>query len=218
MKIFIDVLTGKELCSDSYPISKACDGAVMVLESKKVQVGEEEIDIGANPSTEDGGGDQGEGVDKTKATVINIAHNHNLQQMQMEKKEYKEFQKGYWKQLKNAIDKRRFSVLGFDDDYKAPSDKAVAKAAEKEAESKLSVDGKAKFAAVVAQLESFKKNFEALQLFIKNEVEANFSEFEFFIPDGCSLDNSMIIPARYVGEALAPSFYIFVDGVIEEKV
>jgi len=83
---------------------------------------------------------------------------------------------------------------------------------------KLEKDGKTAVDDANKRLASFKKNYEALATFIKDEVEANFKEFDFYLPgDGASLGGCMIIPARFIGEATTPSFYFFVDGLIEQK-
>jgi len=71
---------------------------------------------------------------------------------------------------------------------------------------------------MAARFESYKKNFAALQKFVKDEILANFDEFEFYTgAEPAAIGSCMIIPARYIGEALAPTFYFYVDGLVGEK-
>jgi len=111
----------------------------------------------------------------------------------------------------------RYIALGFDEEYKAPADKTEAKNAEKEAIAKLDKVGKAALEEANTRLQNYKKNFEALQNFVKDEIEKNFEEFEFYLPNEAHLGASVLIPARYIGESPTPSFYIYIDGVIEQK-
>ena len=53
MLIFEDVISGDELLSDAYDV-KLVDGAVYEADCAMVTVGNGDIDIGANPSAEDG--------------------------------------------------------------------------------------------------------------------------------------------------------------------
>jgi hypothetical protein len=46
MKIFVDVFSGDELCSDSYKIEKVFGDAGIRIKSKYIVVGGENIDIG----------------------------------------------------------------------------------------------------------------------------------------------------------------------------
>jgi hypothetical protein len=213
MLIYNDLLSGQEVASDSYPVKYLADGAIMVCESKKVQEGGGEINIGQNKSAEE----QEEGVEDEVKTVINLVSTHQLVQVKPDLKEYKTLQGQYWKDVLEAINKEKKTLL-FGDDAKAPTDKEELKKAETAAVAKLSKYDKAKYDAVVVRFERYKKNFKALQDFVKNEIVANFSDFDFFIaPEPAELGKCMIIPARYVGEAPAPVFYFFVDGLIEEK-
>jgi len=49
------------------------------------------------------------------------------------------------------------------------------------------------------------------------KLKKNFEEFEFYLPNEAHLGASVLIPARYIGESPTPSFYIYIDGVIEQK-
>jgi len=216
MIVFVDLISGKDICSDSYPSKKMCDGAIVALESKKIEIGGDgdSVDIGANASKEE----EEEKLDSSdKKQVINIVNAHDLQKIELNKKDFKTFQKQYWLKLKAAIDKMRYEALGLGEDYKAPADKTEAKNAEKAAIAKLDKSGKASLDEADKRLESYKANFKKLQTFVTDEIEKNFEEFEFFLPNEAHLGLSVLIPARYIGSALSPTFYVFLDGVIETK-
>jgi len=218
MIVFQDMLSGQDIGTDSYPSKLLASGAVIAMETKKITIGVDEDAIakatGANESKEEGG----EQLDSDKKQVINIVNAHDLQVMKLEKKEFKTMQNAYWKALKQQMDETKFAALGFKKGYVAPTDKKAAAEAESAAEAKLSKADKAAYAAAVKRLESFKKNFPLLSNFIKSEIEPFFEEFDFYIPGGgAELGKCIIIPARFVGEAVTPTFYYWVDGLIEQK-
>jgi len=213
MLVFQDIVSGKEFASDSYPMKTLLDGAVLALESKKIQVGGDKIDTGANASAEEAD----EGTDDTVATKINIVHAHQLQQITLQKKDYKVMQKQYWKLLKEALDKKKNAALGFPEDYKAPADKAEAKKSVDDAVKKLKGSALDEYKKWAGQFESYKKNFEVLQKWSKETIEDNFDNCEFYLPYEAELGSSMIIASMYEGEALAPTFYIVVDGIDQCK-
>jgi len=210
MLIYNDLISGKDICTDSYPCKVLFDGAIMSVESKKVQVGGEEINIGGNASKEE----EEEKLEDEVKTVINIVEAHSLQKMELDVKEYKTLQNAYWKQLLDAINQQKIDLLF---EGKAPA-KEEAKAAETAAVAKLNKADKTKYEAILAQIEKFKKNFKVLQDFVKDEIVKNFKEFDFYIPaEPTILGKSMLVPARWVGDATAPVFYLFTDGIVEEK-
>jgi len=221
MLVYIDLLSGGQVCSDSYPSKLTASGAIMVVESKKVDKGGVSYDIGGNKSA--GGGDdadepvEDESVDDQKVTVINIVDAHSLVPMKISKKEYTLAIKDYYKKLIKKMNSMKFEVLFSDAEYKAPEDKAEAKAAEDEAEGNLDANQKNELKAAKAKVASFKKNFDNIQNFVKDEILKNFDDFEFYMAPDVEFGEGMLIPARYIGEALAPEFYFFVDGVKEEK-
>jgi len=78
MKVWVDLFSGDEMCSDSYKQELIYDGACLEVKAKYVTVGgEEDIDIGAGNAfgggEEDAGGDDCGGV-----TAINVVHAHKL--------------------------------------------------------------------------------------------------------------------------------------------
>jgi len=211
--VYQDILCDKDVASDSYPSKDEAKGAIIALESKKITVGdsEEAINkaIGANESKEEAG----EKMDEAKDTVINIVHAHGLVKVEMTAKEFKATQASYWKSLKAFIDKKRYAALGYEDNYKAPAKKEDAAAADAKAMGKLDKAGKAELAVWDKKLASFKTNYPLLADFVKNEIEKNFEEFEFYIPLDAELGSCIVIPARYVGEAVSPTFYLWTDGI-----
>jgi hypothetical protein len=220
MIIFKDYLNNGEIISDALPSTALAGGAVLAFESKKVQVGGEAINTGANASKEEAE----EGVEDEVKTVINVVDSHALQPIKLDKKEYTTLQNAYWKKLVVELNRRR-GILLHGAESKIPP---TGTAAEKEEAKKLDAAATTKanrdpvkqkeLAEINARLESYKKNFAALQKFIKDEVLANFSEFDFYIAaEPATMDAAMIVPARYIGEAFAPTFYYFVDGMYGEK-
>jgi hypothetical protein len=62
--------TGDELLSDSYNVKDSEDGFFIEVDGKWTEVGDVDVDIGANPSAEEGGED--EGVDGASRKVVDI--------------------------------------------------------------------------------------------------------------------------------------------------
>ena len=75
-----------------------------------------------------------------------------------------------------------------------------------------------KLAGNEAKAAAFKAHQKPLTEFIGKEVLPNFNEFSFYLPKNANTDDGcMIIMARFKGDADAPIFYYFVDGMKEEK-
>jgi hypothetical protein len=219
MIIYTDILNaGAELCSDALPSTLLADGAVLSIESKKVLVGGGEINIGGNASKEEAE----EGVEDEVKTVINLVESHSLQPQKLEKKTFIALQNTYWKQLLTTITAKKNVVL-FGSEEKTPpqttaEQKEEYKKLETAAAAKLKGPVKIEYEGLVARFASFKKNFPALQKFVKDEVLANFAEFDFYsAAEPVTVGSCMIIPARYIGEATAPTFYFYLDGLVGEK-
>lgn len=85
MIIFKDILTEEELLSDSYDMKEVQDGFFYEVEGKWVEVGDVDVDIGANPSAE--GGDE-EGVESTSRKVVDIIDAFRLQETSYDKKSF----------------------------------------------------------------------------------------------------------------------------------
>jgi hypothetical protein len=92
------VITGDELISDSYNV-KEIDGAVYEADCKKIAVGGENVDIGANPSAEEAD----EGTDDATQQVIDVVYSFRLQETSFDKKSYLSHLKGYMKAVKEKM-------------------------------------------------------------------------------------------------------------------
>eukprot|EP01025_Chloroclados_australasicus_P030288 TRINITY_DN303_c0_g2_i1.p3 TRINITY_DN303_c0_g2~~TRINITY_DN303_c0_g2_i1.p3 ORF type:complete len:168 (-),score=31.57 TRINITY_DN303_c0_g2_i1:264-767(-) len=101
MLVYECPITGDELFSDSYDSKEILDGFFLEALGKRVAVGGESVDIGANPSAE--GGDEDEGVDDTQATVVDIIHNNRLQETSYGKKDFKVYYKGWCQALADKL-------------------------------------------------------------------------------------------------------------------
>lgn len=218
MIVYYDIVAAKEVASDAFD-QKLVDGykGVREIQSKKIVFQEVEADIGANASKGDGeDGGEDEGADASEAqTVINVVHAAKLQKMELSQKEFASMQKAYWKRLIEALNKDRYRALGVriseDDDKDTIKEKEAAAMEELSAYEKKAVDD------CKAKMAEFKANFEDLQKFVKEVIIANFGEFEFYLCEEGELGESMIIPARYIGEAEAPIFYFYDAGLRFKK-
>ncbi|KAK3111646.1 hypothetical protein LTR53_012887 [Teratosphaeriaceae sp. CCFEE 6253] len=98
MIIFKDIISGDELVSDSYDI-KLIDGVIYEADCRKITVGGDNIDIGANPSAEEAD----EGTEDATTTVLDIAHSFRLNETQFDKKSYLSHLKSYMKKVKETM-------------------------------------------------------------------------------------------------------------------
>jgi len=98
MIIYKDIITGDEIISDSYNL-KEIDGVAYEADCKKITVGGDNVDIGANPSAEEGGDD----VEDTTQTVIDVVHSFRLNETSFDKKSYLSHLKTYMKKVKDAM-------------------------------------------------------------------------------------------------------------------
>lgn len=98
MIIYKDLITGDEIISDSYNL-KEIDGVAYEADCKKITVGNDNIDIGANPSAEEGD----EGVEDSAQTVIDVVHSFRLNETSFDKKSYLSHLKTYMKKVKDGM-------------------------------------------------------------------------------------------------------------------
>lgn len=68
------------------------DGVAYEADCKKITIGSDNIDIGANPSAE--GGDD-EGADESSQTVLDVVHSFRLNETSFDKKSYLSHLKTY---------------------------------------------------------------------------------------------------------------------------
>ncbi|KAH0252793.1 translationally controlled tumor-associated, partial [Aureobasidium melanogenum] len=99
MLIYKDVITGDEMISDSYDL-KLVDSVVYEADCARITVGGDNIDIGANPSAEDGGD---EGADDQTTSVIDVVHSFRLNETSFDKKSYLGHLKQYMKKVKESM-------------------------------------------------------------------------------------------------------------------
>ncbi|XP_047945950.1 translationally-controlled tumor protein homolog [Salvia hispanica] len=103
MLVYQDLLTGDELLSDSFPYKEIENGCLWEVEGKWVVTGAVDVDIGANPSAEGGGED--EGVDDQAVKVVDIVDTFRLQeQPPFDKKQFIGYIKKYIKALTPKLD------------------------------------------------------------------------------------------------------------------
>ncbi|GAB7341754.1 hypothetical protein MBLNU457_g0087t1 [Dothideomycetes sp. NU457] len=98
MIIYKDIITGDELLSDSYDL-KEIEGVAYEADCRKITIGNDNIDIGANPSAEEAD----EGLEEGQTQVIDVVHSFRLQETSFDKKSYLGHLKGYMKKVKEAM-------------------------------------------------------------------------------------------------------------------
>ncbi|KAL8901986.1 MAG: hypothetical protein Q9207_004929 [Kuettlingeria erythrocarpa] len=102
MIIYKDIVTGDEIISDTYNLIEK-EGAVYEVDCKKVTLGAENFDIGANPSAEEAE----EGVDDSSKQVIDVVDGFRLNFLGDEASGSRAFntKKEYMSQLKTYMKK-----------------------------------------------------------------------------------------------------------------
>ena len=90
MKVWIDVISGDEMVSDSYKHKLIMNDAALEVKAKFVTKGNDHVQIAADEEEEDNG--EGE-------TVINVVDAHNLQETTLSKKDFMAIIKGYLKKV-----------------------------------------------------------------------------------------------------------------------
>jgi len=113
--------------------------------------------------------------------------------------------------------KKKLNAAGFADDYEVPADKDAAKKEEDAKSAELSKYDRRGYEQWVEALVNFKKNFNEVQKFINDKILQDFDNCEFYTAEDGELGSCMIIPAKYVGEEPAPTFFLFTDGIREKK-
>lgn len=120
MLLFNDILTGKDLFSDAYPLQYIENECIISIQSDKIKIGGlDHIEIGANESQETKQDENDEIFDNLNdgnSQVINVVHRHELQKVEIKTiEEFNSLQKNYWKLLVS-----RFKELNKDiTDFKA---------------------------------------------------------------------------------------------------
>ncbi|KAH6762526.1 translationally controlled tumor protein [Perilla frutescens var. hirtella] len=106
MLVYQDLLSGDELLSDSFPYKEIENGMLWEVEGKWVVQGAVDVDIGANPSAEGAGED--EGVDDQAVKVVDIVDTFRLQeQPPFDKKQFIAYIKKYIKNLTPKLEPQK---------------------------------------------------------------------------------------------------------------
>lgn len=99
MLIFKDIVTGDELLSDAYDITTV-DNVVYEVDSTLINIKPgADVDIGANPSAEDGD----DALEDGMITTNNVVYSFRLQETSFDKKSYVTYIKGYMKKVKAEL-------------------------------------------------------------------------------------------------------------------
>jgi len=123
MLLYEDIITGDELFSDAFPV-KEVEGIVYEVDCQMIVVkAGADIDIGANPSSEE----QEEALEDGAAQVNNVVHSFRLQQTSFDKKTYLSYLKGYMRAVKDKLlELEPDSVAAFEKGAAAYAKKIVA--------------------------------------------------------------------------------------------
>ncbi|CEP14329.1 hypothetical protein [Parasitella parasitica] len=99
MLLYMDIISGDELFSDAFtPV--LIDDVLYEVDCKMITIGNDNVDIGANPSAEDA---PDEIMDDAK-TVNNLVHTSRLEPTIFNKKAYISYIKGYMKEIKSKME------------------------------------------------------------------------------------------------------------------
>lgn len=99
MLLYTDILTGDEMFSDAFPI-KTIDDVIFEIDCAMINVKKgADVDIGANPSTEEGE----EALEDGISVENNVVYSFRLQQTSFDKKTYLTHLKSYMKAVKTKL-------------------------------------------------------------------------------------------------------------------
>jgi len=99
MLLYEDILIGDEMFSDAFPV-KIIDDIVFEVNCALITVkAGADVDIGANPSQEEGE----EALEDGASQVNNVVHSFRLQSTTFDKKSYLTYLKGYMKAVKAKL-------------------------------------------------------------------------------------------------------------------
>ena len=86
MKVFKDIISGDELCSDSYPHKLTCNDACLEVKARYVKKGGDQIQIASDDVLED---------DENLETVVDIVDAFKLNEITLSKKDFVAWVKGF---------------------------------------------------------------------------------------------------------------------------
>jgi len=95
MKVFKDIISGDELCSDSYPHKLVMDDACLEVKARYVKKGSDQIAIASDDIIEE---------DENAPTVVDIVDSFQLNEIQMTKKDFLEYIKGFLKAVSAKLE------------------------------------------------------------------------------------------------------------------
>ena len=107
LEIWVDLISGKEMCSDAFPAKPVLDAegneipGLVQVQSRNMTAGGEEIDTGGGNAF--GGAGEDEGADDKAETVDAVEHTFHLQPMEMKKADLKSWGKGYFQGIRGAM-------------------------------------------------------------------------------------------------------------------
>jgi len=108
MLLYKDIFSDDEMFTDAFPI-KEIDGTLYEVDCQTITVkAGADIDIGANPSAEEGGD---EAAEDGSTTVNNVVHSFRLQSTAFDKKSYLTYLKGYLKAVKAQLSEERAPIF-----------------------------------------------------------------------------------------------------------
>jgi len=100
MLLYTDIISGDEMFSDAFPM-KLVDDIVYEVDCAMINIKKgADVDIGANPSTEE----QEEALEEGTERVNNIVHSFRLQATAFDKKTFVSYIKGYMKAVKAELE------------------------------------------------------------------------------------------------------------------
>eukprot|EP00744_Colponema_vietnamica_P000541 GILI01000962.1.p1 GENE.GILI01000962.1~~GILI01000962.1.p1 ORF type:complete len:183 (+),score=84.52 GILI01000962.1:37-549(+) len=104
MKIYRDIFSGEEvLCDNDMPLVLE-DDVVYKVTGRLIEIGGEDFGISSNVEEDAEEGATADGQDNSKAKVVDIVHNQQLQETSFDKASYVASIKGYMKKLKEKLD------------------------------------------------------------------------------------------------------------------
>ncbi|KAI0750799.1 translationally controlled tumor-associated [Daedaleopsis nitida] len=123
MLLYSDVISGDEMFSDAFPI-KEIDDIVYEVDCQLITVkAGADVDIGANPSAEDGD----EALEDGAQQVNNIVYSFRLQSTSFDKKSFLTYLKSYMKAIKTHLQETKPNrVEAFEKGAQAFAKKLVA--------------------------------------------------------------------------------------------
>lgn len=204
MIIYQDILSDTEIGNDSFPNTNPVPGVVAF---QSAQVNKLAVNIETGPaSTEE---PQEEGPADEVQLVIDIVDSLQLSEVSLTPVEAKKLLQRYFTNLNNKLKSMKAQALGVDESASEEECKAAYDALDKW--DKPAVD------KITTKIADFKKNFAGIGAFFQKEILANVKEVTWYTGQDADLDCCALVPARYIGDATAPVFYLIEAGCNLQK-